>query len=127
MTNGKYPVDTTVSFTCNHGYKRAGSTSSTCQTSGTWNQQTPTCTQSNDKQIPFLYIYFNAHKTKQLRCYLIPMRPKSNFPIDHSSFKRKLLRFDEFNEQNWSSQVKVLLNILSYSVQPVLIILIYVF
>ena len=47
VSNGKYPVDTTISFTCNYGYRRSGSTSGTCQTSGTWNQQPPTCTQGN--------------------------------------------------------------------------------
>ena len=45
VTNGEYPVDTTVSFTCNYGYMRTGSTSSTCQTSGNWTEQSPTCMQ----------------------------------------------------------------------------------
>ena len=32
---------------CSHGYIRSGSSSRTCQTSGNWNQQLPTCDESN--------------------------------------------------------------------------------
>ena len=52
--NGGYPVDTTVSFTCNHGYRRTGSASRSCQTSGNWNQQTPSCIQSKRMNKIFL-------------------------------------------------------------------------
>ena len=44
--NGRYPVDTRASFSCNPGYSRSGSSSRTCQTSGNWNQQMPRCNQS---------------------------------------------------------------------------------
>ena len=43
LTNGEYPVDTLASFMCNRGYDLSGSDSGTCQTSGDWDQQTPTC------------------------------------------------------------------------------------
>ena len=43
VTNGEYPVDTVASFTCNDGYYRLGSGSRTCQTTGSWDQTTPTC------------------------------------------------------------------------------------
>ena len=46
VTNGKYTVDTVVSFTCNYGYSLSGSTSRTCQTSGNWDEEMPTCNQS---------------------------------------------------------------------------------
>ena len=32
--DGGYPVDTEASFSCNSGYQRSGSSSATCQTSG---------------------------------------------------------------------------------------------
>ena len=41
--NGRYPVDTSASFTCNSGYTRSGSSSSICQNSGGWNEYEPTC------------------------------------------------------------------------------------
>ena len=47
----RYPVDTVATFSCNHGYSLSGSTSGTCQTSGNWNQATPTCNQSKLKNI----------------------------------------------------------------------------
>ena len=46
-TNEGYTVDTIVSFTCNYGYTLSGSNSTTCQNSGLWNQETPTCDQGN--------------------------------------------------------------------------------
>ena len=51
QVNGGYPVDTMANFMCNHGYRKIGSKSSTCQSSGNWNQQTPTCMQSNENGI----------------------------------------------------------------------------
>ena len=41
--NGRYPVDTKASFSCDSGYTRYGSTSRICHTSGNWNNKTPTC------------------------------------------------------------------------------------
>ena len=38
-----YPVGTTATFTCNHGYSLSSSLSRTCQASGNWNGQNPTC------------------------------------------------------------------------------------
>ena len=49
--NGEYSVDTKATFSCNSGYKRAGSGSSTCQTSGNWSPQIPTCNQSKEFNI----------------------------------------------------------------------------
>ena len=45
--DGGYPVDTVATFSCNSRYSRSGSSSRTCQTSGNWNQETPTCNLSN--------------------------------------------------------------------------------
>ena len=41
--NGGYPVSTTASFSCNSGHYQNGPNSITCQASGNWNEQTPTC------------------------------------------------------------------------------------
>ena len=45
--NGRYPVDTVASFTCNYGYNYSGKGSVECQTSGYWNIGIPgpSCTQ----------------------------------------------------------------------------------
>ena len=48
-----YPVDTTASFTCVNGYFLSGTTFSTCEISGNWNQETPTCNHSNDNNTSF--------------------------------------------------------------------------
>ena len=49
--NGEYPVNTVASFTCNSGYALSGSESSTCETSGTWNEQDQMCNQGEVKGI----------------------------------------------------------------------------
>ena len=43
LPSGEYPVDAQVHFECNRGYDLSGSDSSTCQSSGLWNNQPPTC------------------------------------------------------------------------------------
>ena len=51
QTNGGYFRDTIATFLCNRGYNQTGSQQSTCQTSGNWNQEPPTCTQSKSHVI----------------------------------------------------------------------------
>ena len=41
--NGRYLADTVASFSCNSGYYRNGPNSRTCETSGNWNEEIPTC------------------------------------------------------------------------------------
>ena len=48
ITTKYYYVSTTVSFTCDSGYKLNGGVSSTCQTNGLWNPSPPTCKQGNE-------------------------------------------------------------------------------
>ena len=45
-TNMAYPVNTRASFTCNFGYTLSGLSSSICQPSGNWDQETPICGES---------------------------------------------------------------------------------
>ena len=40
---GRYLVNTVASFSCDPGYYQNGSNSATCEASGNWNEQTPTC------------------------------------------------------------------------------------
>ena len=40
--NGGYPVNTVASFSCNSGYQN-GANSATCEASGNWNEEIPTC------------------------------------------------------------------------------------
>ena len=47
VTNGGYTVDTVATISCNRGYSLSEFSSRTCQTSGRWNQQIPSCNQSN--------------------------------------------------------------------------------
>ena len=49
-----FPVNTTASFSCNSHYRRDGPSSVTCQTSGNWTEETPTCTASNGNDNLFL-------------------------------------------------------------------------
>ena len=44
--NGEYPTGTVAFFTCEEGYMRSGSVFGTCQDSGTWDSQVPTCEES---------------------------------------------------------------------------------
>ena len=48
--NGKYPVYTVVTFTCNSGYTLSGYNTRTCETSGNWNKQSPTCKKSKENE-----------------------------------------------------------------------------
>ena len=41
MENGRYLVATVASFSCNSGYYKNGTNSRVCQSSGSWNGQTP--------------------------------------------------------------------------------------
>ena len=45
--NGSFPANTTASFSCNSHYRRDGPSSVTCQISGNWTEETPTCNASN--------------------------------------------------------------------------------
>ena len=58
--SGAYSVDTVATFRCTSGYKKQGSSSRTCQPSGHWNQQTPTCSRSTIDILstPIKYIYY---------------------------------------------------------------------
>ena len=47
--NGRYPVYTVAHFSCKDKYDRNGPKSRTCQHSGNWNMNSPTCNISNDK------------------------------------------------------------------------------
>ena len=47
VTNGEYPVDTMAYFMCNYGYATSGAHSTVCQTSGTWDEETPICIHGN--------------------------------------------------------------------------------
>ena len=41
--DGRYPVGSTVYFTCSDGYMRNGLDSSTCNITGEWMDELPTC------------------------------------------------------------------------------------
>ena len=41
--HGRYPPETRAFFSCNDGYKRIGSLFITCQATGSWDQEIPTC------------------------------------------------------------------------------------
>ena len=59
LLNGRYPVYTMASFSCNQFYNRTGSSSTICQIYGNWSQQTPTCSASNEQIIQdFYFLYF---------------------------------------------------------------------
>ena len=45
--NRSFSVNTTASFSCNSHYRRDGPSSVTCQISGNWTEETPTCNASN--------------------------------------------------------------------------------
>ena len=69
MPDGRYPVATMATFTCNHGYILDGSHSRTCQPSLEWSQQTPICNQGSEENNLTIYItediqnIFNIHET----------------------------------------------------------------
>ena len=54
VINEGYKVDTVATFSCNREYSLAGVSSRTCQTSGSWNEQSPTCNQSNKINLEYL-------------------------------------------------------------------------
>ena len=47
VSNDRLIVGTRASFTCEYGYSLSGSSSSTCNSAGNWNESTQTCNQSN--------------------------------------------------------------------------------
>ena len=48
--NGRYPVNTRSTFTCDDGYRMNGPSRRDCQPSGNWDQQTTTCTYGNERK-----------------------------------------------------------------------------
>ena len=41
--NGRRPIGTVATFSCNTGYTRVGTSSNTCQNSGNWQRYIPVC------------------------------------------------------------------------------------
>ena len=62
--NGNYPVGTTASFTCDHGYSQSGSSTRTCQDPGIWNQQETNCIESNENHTYF----YNSNRKSESTC-----------------------------------------------------------
>ena len=65
-----YIVNTTASFSCNHGYILNGSESSTCETSKNWSQPAPICEQGSQIKNCFafqteLILIFNSANFNQ--------------------------------------------------------------
>ena len=58
---GGYYEETIATFTCNPSHSLYGDDLITCQTSGTWNQQIPTCT-GNEMKFSQRYILFSIFK-----------------------------------------------------------------
>ena len=54
ITTKYYYVSTTVSFTCDSGYKLNGGVSSTCQANGLWNPSPPTCSKQGNEAIKII-------------------------------------------------------------------------
>ena len=57
--SGGYTVDTVATMDCNSGYRRQGFGSRTCQPSGSWSGQTPTCNRSKENEILCKLFLFN--------------------------------------------------------------------
>ena len=55
-SSSQSPVDSVASFECDYGYKLHGSSSTTCQTSGTWSEQTPKCIQGTKLHITMVSV-----------------------------------------------------------------------
>ena len=43
LLNGRYPYQATISFSCDSGYTRTGSSSAICLDTGTWSHAPQTC------------------------------------------------------------------------------------
>ena len=55
-----------ASFICDDGYKLSGSNFSVCQTSKTWSEPTPSCTQSNFYIMLLIIIHFDTGTIKMI-------------------------------------------------------------
>ena len=69
--NGRYPVDTEATFTCNDGYTRNGCDKTSCETSGSWGHSTPTCDTSNFLIYPISYPIILSIFFRNFDTYLI--------------------------------------------------------
>ena len=66
LLNGGYPVSTMASFSCNQYFNREEPSSVTCQNSGNWSEDSPTCNASN-KNMKF-YLKKNKFPPKRIVC-----------------------------------------------------------
>ena len=55
LMNERYHIDTVATYTCNDGYSLSGSESNTCQASGNWEHDLPTCESNKETK----YLNFN--------------------------------------------------------------------
>ena len=87
-------------FMCNYGYATSGAHSTVCQTSGTWDQETPICIQGNLKNKNVFKTQKNLSKFQHKRC-------QGNI--------KKQWRIQDFTErkkqsQRWRRQPIILVN-----------------
>ena len=63
-TNGVYPEGSTVSFTCDYGYRLSESASSTCNATGVWNPDPPLCLKGTSNLIENMLSYYSFQNHK---------------------------------------------------------------
>ena len=81
--NAEHQTGTVVFFTCNEGYMRTGSLFSTCQDSGTWDQEIPSCIEGIEM---YTLIFKLSITTLDSRWYILP---KLSDSLSLNDFKYK--------------------------------------
>ena len=62
--SGPYPINTTISFSCNRGYNLDGSDSSTCNIYGIWDPPVPKCKQGNEKYRLGIFLFISIYLSR---------------------------------------------------------------
>ena len=79
--NGRYPVDTLASFTCNDGYSKGGSDNRRCLASGNWDGDDQTCNKGNNiNWFLFSYFIFIESTERDILFVVRKKKKKSCFP-----------------------------------------------
>ena len=76
--NGEYPTGAIAVFTCDDEYTRNGTLLSTCQDSGTWDPQIPTCDEGTDKKTVYFKMSYCYTMFKKVRSHLVIVQKLKN-------------------------------------------------
>ena len=95
FVSSKYPVDTMATFSCDEGFSLSGSSSSICQDSGNWSQETPIC----GNELNVFYLHKNYESIPHTN--ILNLKYKHGPKEDRTTLQYQLLRMFNCDIYQW--------------------------